>query len=171
MLPKSDEKRRFIKRSLAQDVMQPNIKRAKFDIEVDKDLIEKQNQAIEINEKFIAENLNKNVCVQLVMNNLMKVPENMPSWFLSEYKESLKLGLAGDVKIIAKLLAEQFVETGTGPGNKIIGKTALVKDTAKNDKNNARIQENEVEEKEKVITTSYFSCSQNRKHALPWGEI
>lgn len=139
-----------MKRSLMHDIQQPNIKRQRIEVDIDRDIYEKQRQAIDVNETFILENLNKAVCVQLVMNHFQKVPESIPVKFVNDYKESLKLGQAGDLKIISKYLAEQFVEAGVGPGNKIIGKTSLIKEPSKDDKIDTRNQDNDNGEKEKV---------------------
>lgn len=132
---------------MSHDVIQPNPKRPKLDTE--KDVYERQRQALDLNEKFVLDNFSKNICVQLLLNNFHKVPETIPTKFLIDYKESLQLGQAGDMKIISKILAEQFLESGVGPGSKIVGKTVLIREPSKDEKNDTKIQDNDVEDKDK----------------------
>lgn len=150
ILPKTDDRRKYIKRSSTTEYNHPSIKKPRLELDAQQEL-DKQTQAIEANREFILENLNKNNCIQLVMNGLYKVPDAMPLGFVKDYNESTKGRPSGDLKTIAKLLAEQFLDAGVGPGSKIAGKRIFPTEIQRNESMDSKSQNNDVaEEKDKV---------------------
>lgn len=85
------------------------------------------------------------------MNGLYKVQDVMPATFIKDYNESTKGRPSGDLKTIAKLLAEQFFDAGVGPGSKISTKRVFLSENQRNENMEYKNQSNDVaEEKEKV---------------------
>lgn len=78
---------------------------------------------MEANEKYVLDNLSIEKTVHLVINSLSKVPNVMPVQFAGEYAGFISSGQVGQPKVVAKLMAAQFLEVGLGPGAKIATKS------------------------------------------------
>ncbi|XP_017776938.1 PREDICTED: symplekin [Nicrophorus vespilloides] len=174
MIPKVDENRKYTKRTLSPDTQERATKKPRLDIaenDPDYDLVVKQKQALEVNENFIKDKLSKNLTVELVLKGLYDVPSRMPSIFKTDYAESLKLGPAGDIGIVAKLLSEQMVEAGVGPGSKIIGKTMLIKDKLENKESKKRLRDEDDEDEVKSEKLKKGKLKAPRVKVLKLNEI
>ncbi|KAB0797876.1 hypothetical protein PPYR_08869 [Photinus pyralis] len=112
MLPKADERRRYVKRSLNDEQLQPT-KRPRLEQDPNS---EQQKLATDINEKFVLEKLNIDIAVQLVLKTLPKLPQTMPNQFKIDYSAFIKMGHVGELKVLGKMVAIQLLEAGLGPG-------------------------------------------------------
>nr|XP_022904714.1 symplekin [Onthophagus taurus] len=127
MIPKdSIDKKRLPKRSLQTTETEQIPKKARLEIETDLGVQEKQISAIELNTHYIIDNLPITAAVSMVLSGFVNLPDSMPLQFKNDYADMLKTSPSGDIKMIAKILAHQFVEVGVGPGSKIIGKSTLL---------------------------------------------
>lgn len=154
MIPKPEERRKPSKRSTTSESLQSS-KKPRLE-EKELELSEKQKLAIEANEAFILEHLNKNTALHLVLKSLVNVPDAMPESFKNDYLNAAKVGPTGHLKTISKLFAPQFVEAGVGPGTKYIGKTTLLKEVL-NEKVDSKEDEEQKEEKVAFIKgVNYF---------------
>lgn len=124
LLPKPEERKRYSKRSLNTESTQI-AKKARLETQPANDGLEKQQKAaLEANEKYIIDGLTLEKAVSLIVTGLNKVPAAMPNFFSDEYAVFVQSGQVGQTKIIAKLLAKQFLDADLGPGAKLITKTA-----------------------------------------------
>lgn len=146
MIPKVDDRKRSSKRSSTIEITAQVSKKPRID-DKDQELYEKQRQAIEANETFILENLNKNAALHIVLKSLHNVPDVMPDFFKADYTNATKVGPTGHLKTISKLFAPQWVEAGIGPGTKYIGKTTLVKEGVKEVVDDSKEDEEQKEDK------------------------
>ncbi|KAK4880146.1 hypothetical protein RN001_008292 [Aquatica leii] len=144
MVPKVEDRRRFVKRSYADDIPAVQVKKAKLDKDVDS---EKQKLATDVNEKFVSDRLNIDVAVQLVLSTLPKLPATIPAQFKIDYAMFLKMGHVGDLKVLARMLGIQLLEAGVGPGVEFFKsplasreKSPVVEVSKKKDENDDKIQ-------------------------------
>lgn len=129
LLPKAEERKKYIKRPMPQQESQQVSKKPRLEKEpeVDTDTYEKQQKkALELNEKYVTENLTMEKVVHFVVTGLNSIPATMPAQFVTEYGKQVKAGQVGQLKMIAKLMAAQFLEAGVGPGAKVITKSPPV---------------------------------------------
>ncbi|KAF5275676.1 hypothetical protein FQA39_LY06788 [Lamprigera yunnana] len=139
MIPKIDERRRYIKRSYVDEQPQHS-KKARIDKDLDS---EPQKLATEINEKFVYEKLNIDTGVQLVLSTLPKLPSIMPHQFKIDYTAFVKMGHVGELKLLAKMLAIQLLEAGLGPGVEALKNHDVVKEKSPIIENNKKKDEDE----------------------------
>lgn len=132
LLPKPEERRKYVKRTIPFDSVQIS-KKPRLEKQKEKtvDPAEKQKAALEANEKYVLDNLSIEKTVHLVMSGLTKVPNVMPSQFANDYVGFINSGQVGQPKVIAKLLGAQFLEIGLGPGAKIATKSPPVEKTVR----------------------------------------
>lgn len=127
VLPKVDESRKYNKRALPQEG-ENDPKRIKLeDKSSEEDNYTKQQRAITMNENYLIEKLTLPTASEIVLKGLLELPQKMPNNFKVDYNEALKKGKPGEVKTVARLMAELFVENGVGPGSSIIGKGVLLR--------------------------------------------
>lgn len=126
-----EEKKRVTKRTLdSSNIIQSNnnsSKKARLVQEFERmEEIEKLKQeAIDINRNFIAQNLNINTVVQIIMASMKNLPTTLPNQFTADYSRTIAGG--GDiVREISRFLSEQFIEAEVGPGIKIYNKDIIL---------------------------------------------
>lgn len=98
------------------------------------------------------DNLTLEKTANLVIIALNKTPSSVPPEFADEYVKYIKSGQVGQVKVISKLLATQFLEAGVGPGaNIIIKKPPTTEKTI--DEVKVKVEPNDKEAQKKVNVT------------------
>ncbi|KAG5864258.1 hypothetical protein JTB14_019630 [Gonioctena quinquepunctata] len=121
-LPKSDERRKYKKRTLSSEsLVQQSVKRARVERSFDFEESEPQLTPQEANEQFILENLSLEKAVYLIFTNIPKLPNTVPTAFIKDYAEFVNSGNIGKIHL-ANVLAKQFTEANIGPGSKIVEK-------------------------------------------------
>lgn len=87
------------------------------------------DETINIAEKYILERLTPEVATELVIQNMMKLPDTVPQSFCAEYKPIPNAGSPMQIKILCRLLAEQLCTAGMDPvGGQIKQPKAEVED-------------------------------------------
>lgn len=125
MIPKSEERRKYAKRTLSLESQQLyNPKRPRLEDnnlqQMEQDIIDKKLTPLEINEKFILENLSIDRVIQIIEVSFKNLPNAAPSSFLKDYDKYVQGGTVGKIEIIATLLGMQFLEKSLGPGGKLL---------------------------------------------------
>ncbi|XP_045470394.1 symplekin [Harmonia axyridis] len=137
MLPKTEERKRYAKRTLSFESLQlhqPKRKKVEDHINVEfEDFQEKRLTPQEINEKFVLEKLNLLKVVEIVEVTLVELPDNMPSSFAKDYDKLLKAGSVGNEEITVMMLATLLTENGLGPGGPVVESNDSKKREREND--------------------------------------
>ncbi|XP_044752882.1 symplekin isoform X2 [Coccinella septempunctata] len=164
MLPKTEERKRYAKRTLSFESLQLHQpKRQKIDDHVDidfDDFKEKGMSPQEVNEKFVSEKLTLQKVIEIVEVTLNKLPDTMPSTFGKDYEKLVKAGSVGNEEITIMILANLLTEYGVGPG----GRSLESSDTKKRERENDDEKGDEDKAKKEKIKIS-------RMKILKLGEI
>ncbi|KAF5307789.1 hypothetical protein FQR65_LT06661 [Abscondita terminalis] len=125
MVPKIEDRRKFVKRSYVDDQPLPQSKKARLDKDEGAD---QQKLATEANEKYVLDKLNIDTVVRLVLSTLPKLPATIPAQFKIDYAAFLKMGHVGDGKVLGTMLAIQLLEAGVGPGMEFLKNAPINKE-------------------------------------------
>lgn len=117
---------------------------------------QQQKNALELNEKYVIDNLSMDKLVHLVVTGLNSVPATMPAQFVTEYGKHVKLGQVGQLKIITKLMAAQFLEAGVGPGKKVVTKSPPVVEKLIDESCIKVEKDDSKDDKDKVLTIFFL---------------
>lgn len=125
MLPKSEERKKYQKRTLTESSERAS-KRARTEQRVQDPTpltVEDDTESSlpppktpqEANERFINANLTVEKAIYLIFTNIPKLPLSMPASFNKDYSKYVLSGRIGK-SYLAEALATQFVEAKVGPG-------------------------------------------------------
>ncbi|KAJ8940017.1 hypothetical protein NQ314_010848 [Rhamnusium bicolor] len=149
LIPKAEDRRKYNKRTLSSEslvqqiVKKPRLEPHPFDFD---DTNDSQFHLTpqEANEQFILENLTLEKAVYLIFTHIPKLPNTLPTDFITDYARFFKTGSIGKIHL-ANVLAEQFTEANVGPGSKIIVKQK----TTDSNKKRERESDDSKDEKDK----------------------
>ncbi|XP_021704446.1 symplekin [Aedes aegypti] len=112
-------------------------------MEIDYDeLNEQKARSNVLNEQFLADNLKKlEVVTQLVLNNLTKVPPEVPQQFLQSYTPMpLSTTVPQQIQKIAQVFAQQMTDVRVGPGSSAMTKEPPMRPKISDDEERSIIQ-------------------------------
>ncbi|KAL1491323.1 hypothetical protein ABEB36_011936 [Hypothenemus hampei] len=124
MIPKAEDRRKYQKRTLLDQVERPAKKPRTSKVvesqvtsieDEEPDKVTSSQTPEEVNTRFIMNNLTIEKAIYLIITNIPKMPLNMPTSFKNNYAKYVSSGRIGK-QYLAEILANQFVEAKVGPG-------------------------------------------------------
>lgn len=127
MIPKSEDRRKYQKRTLSRDPDERPSKKSRTErvpevvsLEDDSETsLPPPRTAQEANERFIKENITIEKAIYLIFTHIPKLPLSMPASFVKDYAKYVSSGRIGK-DYLAEALATQFVDAKVGPGVDVI---------------------------------------------------
>lgn len=127
MIPKSEERRKYQKRTLSRDPDERPLKKSRTERVQEVVSLEDDSEtslplprtAQEANERFIKDNITIEKAIYLIFTHIPKLPLSMPASFVKDYGKYVSSGRIGK-DYLAEALATQFVEAKVGPGVDVV---------------------------------------------------